>query len=262
MTLSVVAWTLAGGFLLLAAYFFNAASQAKTRKVLLAKELKGLQDEFEKVSKRLAKRDKEHDKRNEETTELRRSLEKLKKREKAQRSNQQVAPDRVSELERAVAKAEAKCHEKEEQLLQTEGGLALARAELALLKKPKEAPAKPVAPVEDPRIKEIAELKTRLEELSPRAQAMEKELKDAKAQAKRYKNKNEVLDKTYVVLRGEHKIQREKLRMQRQELERLRAMSVTLGAAVPTQDPMESVDDSIDDHDEDYAEEVEAEENL
>jgi chromosome segregation ATPase len=262
MTLSVVAWIFAGALLLLAAYFFNTAAQAKKKEAVLAKELKELQDEFEKVSKRLAKRDKEHDKRNEETAELRRNLEKLKKREKAQRSNQQVAPDRVSELEHSLARAEARYQEKEEQLLQTEGGLALARAELELLKKPKEAPAKPVTPVEDPRIKEIAELKTRLEELSPRTQAMEKELKDAKAQAKRYKNKNEVLDKTYVVLRGEHKIQREKLRMQRQELERLRAMSVTLGAAVPTTEPIDSVDDSIEDHDDDYAEEVEAEENL
>lgn len=260
MTLSVLAWFLAGGLFLLAGYFFNAASQAKKKETQLAKEATELQAELENVSKRLAKRDKEHDRRNEEMAELRRSLEKLKKRDKNKRSNQKVEPDRIEELEQALALAEFQCQEKEEQLLQTEGGLALVRAELELLKKPKDVPAEPVALVEDPHIQEIADLKSRLEDLSPRVQKLEKETKDARAQAQRYKSKNEILDKTYVVLRGEHKIQREKLHMQRQELERLRAMSVTLGASAPTPEPSEHFDDP--DYAEEAAEEAAAEENL
>ncbi len=80
---------------------------------------------------------------------------------------------------------------------------------------------------------ELAALRERLASAEAEREKAVDEAGAARDQTSRARKRAENLDKVYVILRGEHALQRDELRSQREELERLRALKVAVIDPLP-----------------------------
>ena len=203
----------------------------------LSADLKGVRDEMGKQSGKLAKH-------NEEVTDLRRRLDKAKRRASTRGPGAAAASgaggstdllERESDLEEARQARDSARREVESLSAEVQR----LRGEVTSLSS--EAP-----PEEDPRLEELRQANTKATaDLAGSEEALA-ELGKAKARLKKKVDTQELL---YVSLRSELDIKKDRLRAQQEIIERLQALEVSLGgrsAPVPAPVPdAESAPDPV-----------------
>jgi chromosome segregation ATPase len=190
-----------------------------------------LQEQLEASERRFEERAKAQRKRGEEIAELKKKLEKARKRAAAAHHERSDDSSRLQELEGALARAEA-------ERLKAQRQVDALRAELErrpTAPRPAAAPAAPVPPVApEPSPSPGAQaLVERAEKAEARLKDIETELRQSRKEVERHKRRASSLDIAYVAQHGELEVKKDRLKTQQEELERLRAMRVTLGAAEP-----------------------------
>ncbi len=230
-TLVILAGTLAAGFAIVAALFYSQAAKAKAAAATSSAERDSVMEDLAAIKKKVQRRDKEQAKRTEEMSDLRRKLDKLKKRTKQHLHEADEVPEQITRLERELAAEKLGADNAREQLHQARVGVATLQKELEGFRSGDKT---------DQLAAHTAELESKIKELEgcakkaeARAAKATEEAATAKKSAAKHKAKNEVLDKTYVVLRGEHELKKDEARNLRAEVERLLALRVGI-----TEDPI------------------------
>ncbi len=191
-----------------------------------SREVEALRTELGAARGRVEKRSDADRRRDEELAELRRRLEKTKKRASQARDDERLESSRIHDLEEKLRLAQADARG-------MRGELQRAEAEVARLReapRPK-APAPPPPPAPVPAAPEAPRdesLVRRAEEAEGRALALEEQLVAARVDAERQRRKVAAQDRLYVALRGELGAKKDRLRAQQEELERLRALRLVL----------------------------------
>ncbi len=222
--LAIVAGALATIAAVLAILFKIQAAEAKAAAATHADERDAVKEELSGLKAKVERREKEQAKRNEEMTDLRRKLDKLKKRTKQHQHGEDEVPEQIRQIEKELAKEKASAADAKGQLHQARVGVATLQSELDVFKTGENV---------DRQAAETTELKNSIKHLEEQARDADEraakateEAAAAKKSAAKHKGKNEVLDKTYLVLRGEHELKKDEARKLRAEVERLLALRV------------------------------------
>lgn len=191
-----------------------------------SRALQALTTELDALRTRSEKRTDSDRRRDEELAELRRRLEKTKKRVSQAREDERQESSRIRELEEKLRLAQADSRSMRSDLQQAETEIARLRE----APRPKAPPPPPPAPApaaapEPPRDEELVR---RAEEANSRVRALEEQLVAARVDAERQRRKVAAHERLYVALRGELGAKKERLRTQQEELERLRALRLVL----------------------------------
>ncbi len=197
------------------------------RQRALALQEHELRARLEHSEKRLAARNAKQHERAEETSELRRKLEKAKKRTVSLAEENDGVRRRVRELE--------------ERLLQREVELKALRAEIEPLRQAMER--EHLVAMEQQRDDQaVARERTRLEKQSAALEEKTRELNAQLVEAQRalsqYRKRLETQEQLYTAIRGELRAKKDRLRTQQEELERLRALRVVHGAQSEAAEPI------------------------
>jgi len=195
---------------------FLRARSAGLRTSELAEALSQRESELRSVRKRSDRRREDERQRGEERGQLRRKLEKARKRAAEARDERDAERVRACALEQRVSELET-------DLRDARTGLERARAAAAHAA----APAPPPGPAIAEREAEAARRATRAEEGLRDARA---ELDRAHREVTRLRDRSRTQDKLYTSLRLELEAKKDRVRAQQEQLERLRALRVALGA--------------------------------
>jgi len=232
MTL-LLPWVLAGLFLLAAVFFMTRARSEVTsrdaRELALAqleRELVASRDQLERASR--AQRQK-----GDELAEMRRKLEKAKKRAAHSLDAKRSEPGRIAELEDALGLAREDLGASREQVLELEAQVSRLRAR-AQQPQPQPQPAPPPPPDPAP----VEGLKQRAEKAEVEAERLGGELTRVREELSRSEAKVETSRKLYLAIRGELGVKKDRLNAQQEELERLRALKVAIVDPLPEEVPL------------------------
>ena len=229
-------WILAGAAAT-AAFFLLArlratAADLETR----AAELERIGAELKVAREQIDRQSATHRRRGEELAELRRKLDKAKKRGSNEpRSGRAAAPSHLQEVERELELArQARDAAREEA-----SGLA---SELSRLRA-QPAPAAPPAPPDDS--ERIARVEAQRDQAEARAGQLAAEFAAAQKQVQRLRGKHDTQAQLYAALRGELEAKKDRLRRQQEEIERLQALKVAvLDPLPPEPEPGEEISPS------------------
>ncbi len=238
-------WNLVG-WLAAAACAFGAASLfARTR--VLARQVaeadaraREFRERLKTSEKRFDQRAKQGRQRGEETGELRRKLEKARKRAGQAREEQRADAERARKLE-----AELHLREADLRAARAENAAPPSEVEKREVEKrpnqPTQAapalPPPPPAPAPQPVVPEA--VLERAEKAEDDARRYAKELGKLRQDLERSRVRQRAESKAYMALRGELEAKKDRLRHQQEELERLRAMKVVLGSPDADESPPE-----------------------
>jgi len=230
-------WILAGAAATAAFFLFArlraTAADLETR----AAELERIGAELEAAREQIDRQSATHRRRGEEMAELRRKLDKAKKRGASEpRSGRAGAPSHLQEVERELELArQARDAAREEA-----SGLA---SELSRLRaQPAPVPPPPVPPEESERITRVEAQRV---EAEARAGHLAAELAAAHKQVQRLRGKHDTQEQLYAALRGELEAKKDRLRRQQEEIERLQALKVAvLDPLPPEPEPGEEISPS------------------
>jgi len=194
-------------------------------------EARSLRDELDALRRRIAKKSGSDEKRTNDMNELRRRLDKAKKRAAQAREEQKAGAERIRELE----------HDIDLRLAELRAARAeLSRSEATETPRPRPvaAPAPP-APEPPPAPREVettpagsddttAKLAARVESLEGELAQRTDELAKATLEITRARAKAETQNKLYMAMRGELEAKKDRLRQQREDIERLQALRVAV----------------------------------
>jgi len=209
--------------------FYLRLRAESTRAAGLAAEVESRRKDLEVARAELAQRATNAQHRGSEVGELRRKLEKTKKRAAREREERGGDADRIQELEEILQgeKAAAAAMRTELSRLRAQSGAIRA----AVTPEPPAAPAPAPAPAEADR-ERIEELERKLEAVEKALEERDQKLsaadKEAKKETSRLRGKLRTQESVYMQLRGELEAKKDRLKTQREELERLRAYKVAL----------------------------------
>lgn len=244
----VVGWIVSAVLLVVAAGLLWRLRGALRQVSELAAKGDTLGAQLAASEKRFEERAKAQRKRGEEIAELKKKLEKARKRTATAHDARSGETSRLSQLEESLARAEAERLTAQREVDSLRADLERRPAVPRPVAKP--VPAAPVAPspaiatpavptaTVDPLDHPAAQaLAKRAEKAEGRARGLEGELVNARKDVDRYKRRAAALDTAYVAQHGELEAKRDRLKTQQEELERLRAMRVTLGATDAEAEP-------------------------
>ncbi|MCP4004957.1 MAG: hypothetical protein GY725_12250 [bacterium] len=243
---SLFAWIVAVAAGTAAVLFLQRFRSEAERVGALEAELGVAREEIAAGRKREQERGDAQKGRAQEIVELRKRVDKLKKRAGQSRAEQDGAGEQVGRIQTELLEERARLRTLNKDLESARAELVAAReksaatdAELQALKA--ERASRPLA--DDTSIEKLDALRAEAE----RAQAAEKRAEKAAAKAKRdelrHRKRADNLDKVYMVLRAEHELVCDDLRTQTEKLERLSALKVAVMDPVPeepTQIPTET----------------------
>jgi len=174
------------------------------------------------AEKRAEEKAREVRKRGEELGELRKRLDKAKKRANRAQDDQKSEGDRIRRLEEdlRIALADRRAALDELERVQTAG----------VPKPPPPPPPRPVEPSPDA-LETLKALGERAERAEGQVAALEAELRVAAREAAKYRKKSRSLEVAYTAQHGELEAKRDRLRGLQEEVERLRALRAVLAAA-------------------------------
>ncbi len=213
---SALPWILLGIAALLVV--LEALRHRTTRSELtrLEAELEAALAELEAVQRKLRAVTEERRKRSEELVRLRRKLERRGREGETTRPEPGgTARAELESLRAELRRRDARLDELETELAGTRRALERALAERL---RPPEEPGGEAAPAE------------RIAELERRAEAAERELEEAREQVERLRRRIRNQEVLYTSVRSELEVKKDRLRAQQEEIERLRALRVVLGA--------------------------------
>jgi chromosome segregation ATPase len=224
---NLIPWIVVGAALAAAAALYlrlrQATELASSRQIETEKllgELKSTREQMERASTKQRRS-------TDEAVELRKKLEKVKRRAAGGRGAGASAgtPDQVLSLEGDLEDARQARDAAREESLALSRELSRMRAEHA---SQSEVGDEKPAPLLDNAAIEL--LQARVDELERTRGAVDAELAKANDQVERMRHKAKTQDTLYVSMRSELDAKKDRLRGQQEELERLRAMRVVVGA--------------------------------
>ncbi len=225
LTLWIVAAAASAAALLLFARFRGATLQASQRQL----EVEKLQAELVAARKQLEKAAAKQRRGAEEMAELRRRLEKTKKRAaQGHAAAGGTVPSRHQELEDALEQTRQARDAAREETSALSAELSRLRAEHA-----RPAPSEPPAP--EPVAVDTQALEARAAAAEAKLEALREELAQANKAGSRLRNKVATQESLYLAMRGELDAKKDRLRRQHEELERLRAFKVAVVDPLPAQ---------------------------
>ncbi|MCG8588448.1 MAG: hypothetical protein MJE66_04085 [Proteobacteria bacterium] len=213
LVMGTLAWIIAG-LSLAAVLGLGLRSRALAARLAAVSEaLDRVRGERDAAAKQASRNEDERKRRSAETSELRRKLDKVKRRAYQEKTEHADEADRLRDLEAQLEHARGESHR--------------LRLELERVRADAERP-QPAAPSPPPvAAPPPPELTARVEELRGRVTQLEGELGGARVEAERWQAKVRTQDKLYLAIRGELAAKKDRLRAQQEELERLRALRVT-----------------------------------
>lgn len=242
---TLLPWVIASVGLAAAVLAFLHGRQQATRIRTLEAARDAMAETARAAEKRFEGKVRENRKRGEELGELRKRIDKAKKRAARAQDEQKGEGARIRQLEEQLRIAEADRRAALSELERTAGAGASA---------PAPAVAAPVAPSPAPapgptpeQLEALKSLTQRAEEAEGRMAALEAELRTAAHEAARYRKKSRSLETAYTAQHGELEAKRDRLRALQEEVERLRALRAGLAASGGTAaEPSEVVEESAD----------------
>jgi chromosome segregation ATPase len=239
MLSNLLPWIVVGAALAAAAVLYSRLRQATTlassKQIDVDKLLGELKSTREQMERSAAKQRRATD----ELMELRKKHEKVKKRAaRGQGGAPAGTPAQVQTLEADLEQARQARDAARDEALALSGELSRLRGEQV----ENETPAAP-APLLDNAA--IQALQAKVEALEGERDRMGAELAKATDAAERLRHKAKTQDTLYVSMRSELDAKKDRLRSQQEELERLRAMQVVVGAVAST-DELAVADESGD----------------
>jgi len=231
MLSNLLPWLVAGAALAAAAAFYSRLRQlttlATSKQIEVDKLLGELKSTREQMERAAAKQRRSTD----ELVELRKKLEKVKKRAARGQGGTPVgAPDQLQTLEAELEQARQARDAARDEAQALSGELSRLRGEQVVESQPAAAPP----PLLDNAA--IEALQAKVEALEVERDRMGTELAKANDSAERLRGKAKTQDTLYVSMRSELDAKKDRLRGQQEELERLRAMQVVVGAVASTVD--------------------------
>lgn len=219
----------------------NSAERVREREAELARA-QAERDEARAEGQR--KQDQQRE-RTEEIAELRRRVEKLKRRAKDVETEHRTEPERLQQLEGQLAQARREADLAKRAEAQARADLErvadqarsdLERAERARAEERRSLEVRLEAVS---RGDELVALRAHSESALARVAELETRAQKAEADAERYLRRWEATDRAYMVLRGEKGALEDELRTKTERIERLEALEVALAAAPSELAPVE-----------------------
>jgi chromosome segregation ATPase len=205
--------------------FYLRLRAESTRAAGLAAEVESRRKDLEAARVELAQRAANAQHRGSEVGELRRKLEKTKRRAAREREERGGDPDRIRELEEILQGEKTAAAAMRAELSRVRAESAAIR--VAVTPEPPASPAPAAADRE--RIEELErKLETAEKALEERDQKLSVAAAAAKKETSRLRGKLQTQESVYTQLRGELEAKKDRLKTQREELERLRAYRVAL----------------------------------
>ena len=216
---SALAWLIAALAVLAAGAFGRLWQQRGTAVAEAASERDALREKVSALEAQLGKRQGKTEKRGEELAELRRKLEKARKR--AAQAKEELAPtaERVRELEATVAR-----RDDELRSLRSERSAATPEAAAPVL----EAAAAEAETQAHAEAAAREAMRVRAESAEGKAGEQAEALAEATKQVERLRVRVRNQDMLYASLRSELDVKNDRIKQQREELERMQALKVAL----------------------------------
>lgn len=230
----VIAWVVAGAAAFAALALLLRSRSAAERAAAAEAQSGSARDEARLLRKQLEKRDRQREGRGEETAELRRRLEKAKKRTAQLLEERRQEPVRIAGLEQDLAQKKTELQSALEELASVKSKLVRA----AEAPRPDPVVVAPPAPAASPEAEaERRRAAEQLAELHGSVAELQAQLAKARDAAEQSRSRIKTQDKLYLAMRGELEAKKDRLKRQQEELERLMAMRVALLGEAPEPDP-------------------------
>lgn len=235
MTANAISWIVAGAGLAAALVLFVRLRATRVEVAQRGVEAEKLQAELHAARKQLEKASARQRHSGDELAELRRRLEKTRRRAaqvQTQSAGRGPSPSRLQGLEEELEQTRQARDAAREEVQGLSAELSRLRAERAAQPAPSEPAPEPIP--EPPAESEvIAALQERAEAAEASVGALEKELASASHATDRLRNKVKTQESLYLAMRGELEAKKDRLRRQQEELERLRAFKVAVVDPLP-----------------------------
>ncbi len=226
---SVLGWVLAVAALVAAAAFLQRSRSEAARAAATDAELQSALEELRNRREREEVRGDAKKRRDDELSELRKRVEKLKKRAEQGRGERVAETERIQQLEADLRVEQSAHREATEELKGVRGELETKSAKLARLES--EVASRPRADTAS--VEKLEELKRRAEASARAETSAREDAASAKNDETRHRKRADNLDKVYVILRSEHELLKDEHRKTVAELERLSALKVALADPEP-----------------------------
>jgi DNA repair exonuclease SbcCD ATPase subunit len=221
MSASVLAWILVAALLVVAGGLILRLRNVASAGAVRERERGKLAEKLAAAEKRFEERARSQRKRGEEVAELRKKLEKARRRAAQVHGEHRGEVSELRELRTALERSETERKHTQRELDHLRDTPEIRPVVV------KPAPPPPPVPAAPPSA-ELTALRERAEKADSRAGVLEKERVKLREEVERYKRKARAIDDAYRAQRGELEVKKDRLRTQREELERLRALKVTL----------------------------------
>ena len=225
MSALAIAWLVAGaaGFACLATLLSGRAASA--RATVAEAEAQDARGDLKSMRKQLEKRERQKPGKGDEVGDLRRRLEKAKKRTAQLLEQRRSEPEQIASLETELEESRAELRGTRDEVTHLQAQLQQPPPPVATAAP--EAPPPKAAPSEQEEVERQRAL-AELAALRGRVAELEAELGVAKQLAETSRTRIKTQDKLYLAIRGELEVKKDRLQRQQEELERLMAMRVSL----------------------------------
>ena len=232
----LIPWVIVAALVVVVLIFYLRSRSAESQLVTVRAAKEKTETDLEDARGRLSKSQDKSRQASEDIQQLRKKLEKVKKRLGSTTSLPSASASRVQQLEEALELS----RQERDRLREEVSGL---RAELTRLR---EVARSNVEEAENPQLKSALEAQSaasaRIADLESILQKAQARAADAERSVDRLRGKARTQDLLYVSLRSELDAKKDRLRTQQEEIERLRALKVAL-----VDDPPENASEPISD---------------
>ena len=232
----LIPWVIVAALVVVVLIFYLRSRSAESQLVTVRAAKEKTETDLEDARGRLSKSQDKSRQASEDIQQLRKKLEKVKKRLGSTTSLPSASASRVQQLEEALELS----RQERDRLREEVSGL---RAELTRLR---EVARSNVEEVENPQLNSALEAQSaasaRIADLESILQKAQARAADAERSVDRLRGKARTQDLLYVSLRSELDAKKDRLRTQQEEIERLRALKVAL-----VDDPPENASEPISD---------------